>query len=58
VRGGEVSWEFTEAVREKEPRFMVGNARVEGRYDAEGIKADFTHPVYRSKAALTLRPTP
>ena len=58
ARGGEVRWEFTEAVREKEPRFMVGNARVEGRYDADGMKVVFTHPVYRSKAAMTLRPLP
>jgi hypothetical protein len=58
AHGGEVRWGFTEAVREKEPRFMVGNARVEGRYDAESMKVDFLHSVYRSKAAMLLRPVP
>jgi hypothetical protein len=53
VRDGEVRWQFTEIVREKEPTNVVGRARGEGRLSGNELIGLFIDPL--STADLRLQ---
>jgi serine/threonine protein kinase len=54
LRGENIRWEFTDVVREKEPRSLVGQAYVEGVCRANQMNVTFRHPGYDSRAEMTL----
>jgi hypothetical protein len=52
--GGEVRWEFTEALKLKEKRDIVGNARVEGTYAGGTMKVMYRERKSPDRAEMTL----
>jgi serine/threonine protein kinase len=54
LRGEKINWEFTDVVREKERRTMVGRAYVEGTCRASKMEVVFRHPGYGSQANMVL----
>jgi hypothetical protein len=54
LRNERIRWEFTDVVREKEPRFLVGRAYVEGACRGSQMKVDFHHPGNNTRAEMVL----
>jgi serine/threonine protein kinase len=54
LRDEKIRWEFTHVVREKEPRFVVGNAYVEGACRSSQMKVDFHHRGNNTRAEMVL----
>ena len=55
LRGDKIRWEFTDVVREKEPRFVVGRAYVEGACRGPEMNVVFRHPGNNSRAEMVLK---
>jgi serine/threonine-protein kinase len=56
IEGNKVSWTFTAVIKEREPREVVGKARVDGTLAGDTIRALFTIPGTANAADLELRP--
>jgi hypothetical protein len=55
LRGDKIRWEFTDVVREKEPRFVVGRAYVEGACRGSEMNVVFRHPGNNARAEMVLK---